>query len=83
MFKIELDLKRHYLKAHKKKYLRSSKYDKLAQADKNYQSLETDLPDVDISVIPREELRGKKISTIQAKSIKGLHMIYNESTKLQ
>ena len=82
LFKLDIEIKRHYMKIHRKKYEKSSKLEKLAKSDKHYESLETDFPDVDISKIPMDLLKGKKISTIQAKSIKGLYMIFNEATKM-
>jgi len=82
MFKLDMDLKRHYMKIHRKKYQKISKLDKLAKSDKHYESFETDFPEVDISTIPMEQLKGKKISTTQAKSIKGSYMIFNEATKM-
>ena len=36
----------------------------------------------DLLELDMAELRGKKISTRQTKSIKGTHMIYNEATRL-
>jgi len=82
LFKLDIDLKRHYMKIHRKKYQKNTKLDKLAKTDKHYESLESDFPDVDISTIPMEQLKGKKISTKQAKSIKGSYMIFNETTKM-
>jgi len=82
LFKLDIELKRHYMKIHRKKYHKNSKLDKLAKSDKHYESLETDFPDADISTIPMDQLKGRKISTIQAKSIKGLYMIFNEATKM-
>jgi hypothetical protein len=79
----DLDIKRHYLKTHGKKLEMSSKLDSLAKTDEHYESLETDVPGVeDLSDLPMEQLRGKKISTRQAKSIKGTHMIFNEESRL-
>jgi len=81
-FKLDMDIKRHYLKIHKKTYQKNVKLDKLAKTDKYYESHETDFPDVDISILSMDQLKGKKISTLQAKSIKGSYMIFNETTKL-
>eukprot|EP00092_Neocalanus_flemingeri_P003427 GFUD01003671.1.p1 GENE.GFUD01003671.1~~GFUD01003671.1.p1 ORF type:complete len:1771 (+),score=462.40 GFUD01003671.1:44-5356(+) len=82
LFKLDIDLKRHYFKIHRKKYQKNVKLDKLAKTDKYYESNETDFPDVDITTISMDQLKGKKISTKQAKSIKGSYMIFNEATKL-
>ena len=57
--------------------------DKLLKSE-YYESLETDFPDsaLDLSTLEVAQLKGKKISTKQAKSIKGKYMIFNEKTQM-
>merc|ERR1712059_135615 len=80
-FKTDMDIKKHYMKAHKTKFIPDPQSKK--SSDVHYESEETDVPGlVNISELSLEELRGKKISTNQAKSIKGTFMLYNEGSKL-
>ena len=82
-FQLHIEIKRHYKKAHGKNFEKNLKLDKLSRNQQHYESPETDFPDIlDLSSVPMEQLQGKKISTKQAKSIKGLHMLYNEESKM-
>ena len=82
-FQLDIEIKRHYKRTHGKQLEKNSKLDKLSRNQEHYESTETDFPDIqDLSTVPMELLKGKKISTKQAKSIKGRHMLYNEETRM-
>ena len=82
-FQLESEIGKHYLETHGKKFEKNSKLDKL-QKSEYYESFETDFGDslLDLSTLEMDELKGKKISTKQAKSIKGRHMMFNEQTRM-
>ena len=82
-FQLESEIGKHYLETHGKKFEKKSKLDKL-QKSEYYESFETDFGDslLDLSTLEMAELKGKKISTKQAKSIKGKHMMFNEKTRM-
>ena len=82
-FQLDSEIGKHYLETHGKKLEKNSKLDKL-QKSEHYESSETDFGDtlLDLSTMEMAELKGKKISTKQAKSIKGKHMMFNEETRM-
>ena len=82
-FQLESEIGKHYLETHGKKFEKNSKLDKL-QKSEYYESFETDFGDslLDLSTLEMAELKGKKISTKQAKSIKGRHMMFNEQSRM-
>lgn len=76
-FKFLEDLRKHYTSAHNQKY-------KCEEGEETMEDdLETDFPNLeDISGIPIDQLHGKKISHVQAKSLRGQFIIQNQRTKV-
>ena len=61
----DIDIKRHYQRAHGQKIEINSKLDALARADGNYESHETEFPGIDdLSSLPMEALQVKSTSAI-------------------
>lgn len=76
-FKFLEDLRKHYTSAHNQKYT-CEEGEETVEDD-----LETDFPDIeDISKIPIEKLHGRKISRVQAKSLRGKFIVQNQQTKV-
>ena len=80
----EQDIKRHYRRVHGQRLeVVRGVTEEGGEGEESYESLETDLPGLeDLGCLPLEQLRGKKVSTRQAKTIKGRYMLHNEETGL-
>ncbi|XP_023324966.1 uncharacterized protein LOC111698769 isoform X2 [Eurytemora carolleeae] len=76
-FKFLEDLRKHYTSSHNQKF-------KCEEGEETMEDdLETDFPNLeDISGIPIDQLHGKKISHVQAKSLRGQFIIQNQRTKV-